>query len=413
VEDSVQINNTHIEITCSLDVLTTYKNQILETKAYVLYSDSAGRTDLIDNRNVKSVTWTYRGSVSEQPDIFKPSEGVYILQVINGHSNAKVSSVASYIIPPTQMDSLMAALYDDSDFFDNLIQYIQNPANFLVKCMWYPFSMSYLSDRGITADFDDNLYIGNYDTGIQAARISNKVTIHDLTEIRLRNLLYDNYQYDESNCVVKCNLPFFGVVDLPISTALKSGNRDFIIQYSLDLLTGTLLYEILGCKGEAVYTVKTYRTQLGVEVPLGLQTYNPLPLIGSVVSAGMNVGGSIAASVMMPAYTPFAIGNIGSNVGHLISSVSSLQRDNGVVGQLGSRVDIEKNTYISAVVLTADLAESITAKKEVLGLPCASTVELGTLSGYVQTHNASVSAIARKPIIDTINAYLDGGVYIE
>lgn len=98
---------------------------------------------------------------------------------------------------------------------------------------------------------------------------------------------------------------------------------------------------------------------------------------------------------------------------NVISSTASLQKENGVIGNIGSRVDLGWNNTISVNVLTADLAESITAKKEVIGLPLCSTVELGTLTGYVQTQNVSVQAIAMEEELQQINSMLDRGVYIE
>ena len=49
----------------------------------------------------------------------------------------------------------------------------------------------------------------------------------------------------------------------------------------------------------------------------------------------------------------------------------------------------------------------------IIGLPYFSTVELGTLTGYVQTQNASVQAIAMEEELQEINSMLDRGVFIE
>ena len=406
-----QLNNTHIEISCEVDVLATFKTEILQTKAYVLYSDSAGRTDLIDNRNVRTINWKYRKTVRKKVSMFTKGESCYIVEVINGYPSTKLSTSTFYLMASSQMESLMYSLYGSNDFFDNIVKSIQNPSNLMVKAIWYPFGISEF--QGAFTGEEEPVKVGNYESGANGYRIKNIdfSSTAELVHIDLSEVLQDNYAYDESNCTLKCTLPFYGMIELPVSTTLKAGTREFFIRITLDILSGTLMYEILGSAGEAGYRTRIYKTSFGCTVPLGYQSYNPLQFIGAVTGA---VGG-VAAATMAP--EAVAGGMIASATGfgasNVISSVSSLQKDNGVIGTIGSRVDMGHANDITVEVLTAELSESVTAKKEVLGLPCCSTVELSTLTGYCQCSNASVSAIAMPEEITKINNYLNGGVYIE
>lgn len=407
----VQLNNTHIEISCEVDVLATFKTEILQTKAYVLYSDSAGRTDLIDNRNVRTINWKYRKTVREKVSMFTKGDSCYIVEVINGYPSTKLSTSTFYLMSSSQMEALMSSLYGSNDFFDNIVKSIQNPSNLMVKAIWYPFGIGEF--QGAFTGQEESVKVGNYEAGANGYRIQNIdfSSTAELIHIDLSGLLQDNYAYDESNCTLKCTLPFYGMIELPVSTTLKAGTREFFIRITLDILSGTLMYEILGSAGEAGYRTRVYKTSFGCTVPLGYQSYNPLQFIGAVTGA---VGG-VAAATMAP--EAVAGGMIASAAGfgasNVISSVSSLQKDNGVIGTIGSRVDMGWANDITVEVLTAELSESVTAKKEVLGLPCCSTVELSTLTGYCQCSNASVSAIAMPEEITKINNYLNGGVYIE
>lgn len=407
----VQLNNTHIEISCEVDVLATFKTEILQTKAYVLYSDSAGRTDLIDNRNVRTINWKYRKTVCEQVSMFTKGESCYIVEVINGYPSTKLSTSTFYLMASSQMEALMYSLYGSTDFFDNIIKSIQNPSNLMVKAIWYPFGIGEF--QGAFTGQEETVRVGNYEAGANGYRIQDIdfSSTAELIHIDLSGILQDNYAYDESNCTLKCTLPFYGIIELPVSTTLKAGTREFFIRITLDILSGTLMYEILGSAGEVGYRTRVYKTSFGCTVPLGYQSYNPLQFIGAVTGA---VGG-VAAATMAP--EAVAGGMIASAAGfgasNIISSVSSLQKDNGVIGTIGSRVDMGWANDITVEVLTAELSESVTAKKEVLGLPCCSTVELSTLTGYCQCSNASVSAIAMPEEITKINNYLNGGVYIE
>lgn len=407
----VQLNNTHIEISCEVDVLATFKTEILQTKAYVLYSDSAGRTNLIDNRNVRTINWKYRKTIREKVSMFTKGDSCYIVEVINGYPSTKLSTSTFYLMSSSQMEALMSSLYGSNDFFDNIVKSIQNPSNLMVKAIWYPFGIGEF--QGAFTGQEETVKVGNYEAGANGYRIQNIdfSSTAELIHIDLSGILQDNYAYDESNCTLKCTLPFYGMIELPVSTTLKAGTREFFIRITLDILSGTLMYEILGSAGEAGYRTRVYKTSFGCTVPLGYQSYNPLQFIGAVTGA---VGG-VAAATMAP--EAVAGGMIASAAGfgasNIISSVSSLQKDNGVIGTIGSRVDMGWANDITVEVLTAELSESVTAKKEVLGLPCCSTVELSTLTGYCQCSNASVSAIAMPEEITKINNYLNGGVYIE
>ena len=406
-----QLNNTHIEVSCRIDVLATFKTEILATKSYVLFSDSAGRTDIIDNRNVRTVNWSFKGNVNEHVGMFDNTSQCYIIEVINDKTSVNVSTSTFYLLAPEQMQALMTSLYSDTDFFDNIVRSIQNPANLLVKAIWYPFAIDHF--QGVFSGNEEEIHVGNYNAVISGYRITNVnySQLAELVRIDLSSILLDTYAYDESNCIIQCSLPFYGLVELPVNTMLKKGNRDFFIRMTLDIFSGTLMYEILSQAGEIGYRSRIYKTTFGVTVPLGYQSYNPIQFIGAVTGAVGGVAASALAPETVAGGMAISAGSIGA--ANVISSTASLQKENGVIGNIGSRVDFGWNNTISVNVLTADLAESITAKKEVIGLPLCSTVELGTLTGYVQTQNASVQAIAMEEELQEINSMLDRGVYIE
>lgn len=409
ITDVQQLNNSHIQFSCEIDVLSSYRTEILATKAYVLYSDSAGRTDILDTRNVRTIDWSYKGNVRWTPDLFNldATGGTFVLQCVN--PAAHVSTTAIYLLSTGQMANLMDKIYSTSDFWDNIVKTIQNPANLMVKCYWIPCGIETLKDKGITTN-THNVWIGNYDTGVTGFEIT-KLDYGSVGEAHifdLSSIMSDDYRYDESNCMLKLNLPYYGIVELSPNLVAKS--KEYVITLHFDVTTGIIMYRINNSVGEASTHNQLYRTVFGTEVPLGFQSYNPLPFIGTSVSSVGSVIGAAGHSNINP--VSIAGTGIGA-IGNVISSISSLARHNGVIGSIGSRVDTKGNNSLSINVMTNDLAENITGKKEVLGLPLCSTVELSTLTGYVQCADASVSAIAMPEEISKINSMLNGGMYIE
>lgn len=409
VTEVKQISNTHIQYECSIDVLASYKSEILSTKAYVLYSDSSGRTDILDTRNIRTIDWSYKGNVHWTPNLFSldSTGGTFVLQCIN--PAAHVSTTAIYLLSAGQMNNLMDKIYSTANFWDNIIKTIQNPANLMVKCYWVPCGIEILQGIGVTTNVH-NVWIGNYDTEVTGFEITKldygsvgEVHIFDLSKI-----MSNDYRYDESNCILKLNLPYYGIID--VSPNIIAKTREYVITLHFDITTGIIMYRINNSVGEASTHNQVYRTVFGTEVPLGFQSYNPLPFIGTSVSS---VGGLIGSAGNSNVSAISMVGTGISAVGNVVSSISSLARHNGVIGSIGSRVDTKGNNSVTINVMTNDLAESITAKQKVLGLPLCSTVELSTLTGYVQCADASVSAIAMPEELSQINGLLNGGIYIE
>lgn len=412
INDITQINNTHVELQCKKDSLATYKEYIKATKAYVVYSSSAGRTDIKDSRNVRTIHWnTPTKVIRGTPEMFEVSNdgGCFILQVANSDPSYKVSGASVYLMSPTQMQALMIDLYSTGDFVNSILKTYNNITPLILKCQWFPFSITHF--QGVFEGSVEFVRIGGYEAGASGYRIANikyplcaEVFVIDTSEV-----IGNDYTYDESTCIAKLYLPFYGLVEMSPNILLKSNQRRITIRMTLDILSGALLYEILNQTSQiSSYKNQIYRTQLGVDIPLASQGYNPLTFIGtaftavgSTATAGLAAGGEAAVASSL------------ISLGNLMSSTSTLQKQTGIVGALGSRVDFGWSTEIEFHISRNELSESITAKKDVLGLPLCSTVELSTLSGYVQCANASVAAPAMESELREINNFLNGGVYLE
>lgn len=409
ITDIVQINNTHVELQCKKDSLATYKDFILSTKAYVLYSDSHGRTDLLDKRNIKTINWTMRNQISTEVAMFNGNAGSYIIEVLNGKPSKYLSTSTFYWLSPSQMEAFMDGLYGTADFFADVVKSIHNPSNMLINAYYYPFDLAHF--RGVFTGNEEDILVGDFNVGANGYRITNYTAsqLAELVTVDLNDYISNDYRFNEENCSIKCYLPFLGMIDIDNSVLLRE--KIFFVRISLDIFTGTLMYEILIKNGDYLYKSKTYKTKFGITVPLGYQGINPLPII----SSGLSVIGSVATAALAPeAAAPMLLaGAVSNTASNIMSAGSNLHKDNGTVGRLGSRVDYAWNKNISTIISTADLAETITAKKPVLGLPCCKTLDLSELSGFCQCQGVSVAAPAMESEIREINNFLNGGVYLE
>ena len=414
ITDIIQLTNNHVEIQCKKDVLATYRDNILNTTAFVKYSSSKGRLDLIDPRNVKTINQNYVFEDTYERDIFKvdTSGGTFIFEAFGNNAVSEIGPAVT-ILNPQNYSNVMSQLYGTDDFLREVSQYLAGPQNVIVKVLWYPFATSYLNDK-ISVGEELPLSVGTIQVTNENYKHIMRIDRKQMAEVQvidLSNVIKDNYKFDESNCSISCYLPFYGMIDLPTNIIIKTGKM-FKIRMTLDIYTGTLLYEILVNNLTAERLIATYKTSFGFEVPIAYSQKNTTQMIGSSAIAA---GSLIAATAFAPAATAgLAIGASAiMGTGNLVNSVASLKANNGTVGSLNSTVDLAYANEIKIYVSQTELAEDIEAKRNVYGLPYAETVELSTLTGYVQCEHASVAAPAMESEIQEINNFLNGGVYLE
>ena len=420
ITDIVQLNNNHIELHCKKDVLATYKTDILNTTAFVKYSTSNGRIDLIDGRNVKTINQKYIYEETFEREMFEVdiSGGTYIFEAFGSNSYSEAGPAVT-ILNAQEYLNVQGQLFGTDDFLREVCQYLGGPQNVIVKTIWYPFSTEYITGKDgepskIISGEKTNLSVGTILVTNETYQHISRIDRQKMSEVQvidLTKVFENNYKFDESNCSISCYLPFYGMIDLPSNIILQSGKM-FTIRMTLDIYTGSLFYEILVNSLTEQRLIATYKTSFGYEIPMAYSQRSPLQLIGSGIMAGASVA---AATAFAPAAAAgLAIGaSVAMGAGNLLNSVGSLKTNNGTVGSMNSTVELAYANKIKVFVSQYEFAESIEAKREIYGLPYASTVKLSTLSGYTQCEEASVAAPAMESEIREINNFLNGGVYLE
>ena len=148
----------------SVDVLTSWRSNILGTTAFVEYSTSNYSLDYTDNRIMS--TQEKEISVSEIPSdltIFD-STGCYILSVISTDANGYNGACAVYAMTQSQLEQFSDAITADSflnGIWENIKNSFNNPFEAIVSCRWIPFSVDSLSGS------NKNIIITYADSGVQ------------------------------------------------------------------------------------------------------------------------------------------------------------------------------------------------------------------------------------------------------
>lgn len=388
VVDTVQLNKNHIQIQCKLDPLTTYKNQILATKAYVIYSESHGNYHTLDNRITARTDNLQKTEVVKMNDLFS-SDLNTIIEVTNGTGN---SFDTPYLLTATETSFLKQELVTP-DFLDEMKQYFSNPLENVIRAQLTPVTLGNLDNWGTL----DRIQVGNYMLEAQGRRFSSSKMFKKFYTIPIP-WLYSDFRNRSPYTNITLYMPFVGMVSL--DTAVLYNTNSILIEVFVEPISGSVVYKIFAdspASTEVSVLIDTYSGNCNTETPIArVTTVNG---VQGTVSAAL-VGASLATNPVMALVSGASL-------------IDAFRQKTQINGALSSAIGSQLGQNIELTVWSSKTNAEPSEVANVIGLPYNSTAELGQLSGYTQTQNVSVSAIAREPILNEINAFLNGGIYIE
>lgn len=429
IADIRSLHNNESEVECELDPLATGKDYMLASTQFVSYSSHKTSIWLPDSRIPTLASETVAESSASVP-ILDP-DGFYVLSVVGYESSATyrvdmiklrdviqsitqweqtgIATAQAYIQqtsdPATAVSNIGKALVN-TGFVGNA--YSQAPSC-IRSCIWVPFAYALY-------DGTDTIYLGNFNTGVQARKLSAKPTSNSFS-------VSIPWQFSDwrrkTNEEVYLYLPLVGMVSIASDEIINESQ--LTIKWSITPTDGVLCYEVLA--GSQV--IGTYSTNAAVNYPVGInqqasageiaQTY--LNGISKSVNVGMETakasaslnpissGLGVAAGGINTVLTGVQFGYDIMNI-HNTSHASCIGSLGGGAG-LGLDLDVKCFTVAHPTVINPDAVEST------MGLPTMQPMQLSQLSGYCQCVNAHIEAPLMAHEIDAIDAYLNSGFFIE
>lgn len=418
IDDVVSIRNNQWEVHCILDVLATYKSEILNTTAYVLY-DSVANTELPDNRLPIKTTKTVQTATAACP--FVPDGGTFILSLTGSNDTTGVYKVSS---------SDIASLIDDlSDINDNLFNYSGAPtkpsvpsygADFLENIwlavkywtddfMWYVEYIKHTIGQVFgTGNIPENIrecrfipfdvgtttgnvhiHLGTFETNQYFGKL-NTETVHRTTNVSIPWQAND-FRRRSPYTEIYLYLPYIGMIKL--SSENLTGINALDVAYTLALRDGSLICTVSG-GGEVL---GQFSGNVGASVPIGFSNIN-LPKAAQSVISGVsnalnkNIGGAGMAAI-----------NFGNAITPNFTSIGGLD---GVAGTAA-------NQNITCYTVFHDTIDAPNQNLQIIGAPTMRSKSLASLTGFCQCMDAHVSAIAEMHALEEIDSLLNSGIYIE
>lgn len=384
VDSTTSINAGQTEISCTEDVLATYKNEIGNYSCFI--ERSSNQTTLAnDTMYIPTNDWVLSTrNVSHKEKIMTSTYSQqYIIRVVSR------TGVASYYINGDQLNNLLDYMYTESNFTDVITDAITklmfDPFKYIVDLKWIPFV-----DSAFNNSNDEAIQLGFWDSGVTAKRIDEDTVVNFSYSFAFDNPLYaitDFRYYSPSFSNYFIKLPFIGVVAINPYKIDESVNA----LYQFDATSG--LCNVFLQSKKVVFA--SYQFQLSVPVQIGYASTNIAQLTTSAVSlVGAGLQGNITQGI-----------SSGIEAGRSITApeISMLGTIGNISNILNNQI-LEFNSYACTSINPDGASE---------GYADGTVRSISGLSGYIKCRNASIEISGFTGDQEAVNNYLNSGFYYE
>ena len=389
VDDIVVGNNDMFEIHCHVDVLASYRNDVFNANVYVERSASNYNPMFIDpyvsvQSNVVSRDYAFNETG------FSNSGGCYIVRIAGGDSDG----VSTFAVAGL---SELAPIFDKSNYvsstddaFTKIIgNYIFDPFDYVIGLYWCPIPLQDLKNLSPAVGTDDDIYVKWFDTGIDAFRLFNDKKIYKTCGcVNLPTNIYTDFRkYDNRFSNYNVYIPAVGNVPIDANNA-----NNLIVEYYISLDTGATRIMLINSNGNTF--ISSYNTNIYKSIQYGETTTDPSSVLGGVFNT---IGGIASGNV------PLAVAGGLSVAQNIIVPTPSIAGSNSGLGVQGAnKVIISLDNYGSG---SLDIAN--------FGRPSHQKLSLATLTGFTKCSGASIEIAGFESEKTALNAYVNGGFYIE
>lgn len=380
-------------IECELDVLGTWRDAIMSTRAFIRYSTKDFSTRIPDTRistltgvTIESFNNLF-GEIYSNQDMYQ-----YYLSVLGENG------VDDWLLTTNELRSIINGLIENgSDVFGSLTTQFTDAISCLIKCRIIP-----LSENAFSGTREgEHVMLGKYDTGVTGFHMSRTwgygqdfVTVEHPSDFRIM----EPYTY------CKVTLPFAGTFDFSLDELYDTNKLYF--SYAYNASTGKISYRLyrdnpLAAESNA-NVLGQYNGEFGIDVPIGAQEMsNPIGTLSGVAS--------LASMVLAP--NPVTAS---ATIASSRQAYMGMQKTTSMIGGYGGNGGWNLDRRLRVEVFSKELSANPDSMTELYGRPLDAVRDLsGLVGGYVQTEGFHIDISAPKTIRDMIDQAMDSGVYLE
>lgn len=396
-------------IECTVDVLGTWKQQILATTAYVEYSTSNYSSQIIDDRVSQLVTKDSTIEVEETMFVGNHTAGCICIMAANNQQGSK-----AWILSNDDFELLVAKLINaGSSVWQSLLELFGDAVGSIIGARYIPIPYSYFYNKYFY-NYRDSIILGDYPTGVGGVFFDGYANEH--IELNIPRRYTDFRQCSQFTSYRLC-LPFIGQIEI-LSENLIGYNR-ITTNCACNCATGSIAYGVWasGDVGVPVKLLGTYSGEFGRQIPITTDQINAVGVIGGSTAAT----GGLITGVTKNIAEPLALGGYGGGalaVGAILAGIATAtiaanKQDFAIIGGYGGGF---AETIFNAIYLQEVTNDTRTEPSELAtlyGRPCMKVLQLSTLTGYVKTVGFSIDINILGEFRELINNAMDSGVYLE
>ena len=365
---NVDFSNNIAYISGTVDVLASYRVDILNSTQYIIRSQSYWNGNILDSLYPTDSKPTYKTVDFTSPFMTSAykEQGSYIIGKVE--KGANFGALKYSVLNHASMVSLIDSLISKTDGFDEISKSIVNPLQYIKSCKYFP-----IPHVSLFKEFSGNDYVWKYSMNITLPKHPQSARGE-----------YLNYSpYTE----LYLNISPFGTIVIDTHYVAKSNIVQCVIY--VDLIGGNAKIELYNEQG-ICFDMK--ETMLACDIPLSQVTKDYMGL----VSAGTGFIGSLLS------------GNIGGAISGISNGINSMIPKVSSSTSGGSLAHLHGNkNLVGKFEMLAD--ENI----EQNGRPCMQKAVLKNLTGFCQVQNGDIAISGTQTERAEVKALLESGIYIE
>lgn len=409
INDITSVRNGLWEVQCRVDVLASWKSEILETSAFVQYSSSDNDQNITDSRNAVKIDKHVAYAVAtSETGLFSPvwqsQGGIFVLGTM-GALNSEVvtqSFCGLYVLDGGQLTEV-AKILNSEEVLQQLINFFMNPTDTVVFCRWFPVGFNVV---GVNTA---NVTFGIYETNINATILTKNYGT-DILDIEIP---WETEDFRRVEPFTGANLYMPGVGSVSLNLASISNCTGISLHATVDYVNNSVHYGVFGL-GSGGELIGMYTGSLGADIPVasvqGKDMGGVLSSIGGIVSGALLLGTAGIGDDLPALASAFAIG--GGVAKGIAASNTQVVKSSGSFG--GGYGIYSGQGILPTLTMTRSLSiQEPSEYNDFMGNPCMKYRQISGLSGYCQTSGFQVSGEMLDSEKTEINNMMNGGVYIE
>ncbi len=407
-----------------VDVLATFRPQILAASAFVAYDESTN-TDIVDSRLSMITAKTIESKIGMFSKLGQndTAGGVVIV------SCTGKNSTAAFAMQPVAISQLMnnVVTWGNATFTDPASSYPGSPNDSFGEALWNALTGSVswwkrvavnLASNGNAAeniraavqlpldiaDISGNtqqIILGQYETNINAKKISSRV-LYDSCQVQIP-WRYNDWRMNEPYTEIYLYIPYVGNIKMP--NGILVGETDLRIYAYVDLLSGDAVFQVYIQPSDKL--IAAYSVNIGASYPIGASNISPAQTVTGLAGAA----GAIAAGVAKGGAAGAAIGALGAIQGIMAANTPNSSSIGGGGG--GATQGLQGTCTVTVISHNTDPIPGDPNATAIMGTPTMRVRSLANVEGYLETRGAAITGNMTATEHAELNAMLDSGIYVE